>query len=254
MTTILNSYATFIGEASRRDLFLYEITLDDNTGTQQTLYWSRGVIDSTLYADVDDVPIPRVLDGGIDYQSPQFDPHNPSYGIESSRAPSPIVALQLDGDLDQYKSWKWSGASISVKHGGWSDRLGWVPVNLWRTINTAEVDGWPRWDLDRMTIPLRSKEARFDVPVERRVLAALDWCIEGNGTDTGVSFNPHAAGVGLRTTKTRGVASGGPGSQKDVTVELPPFEVGDLVVIWLSTHGCGGACARRSVRCSSGSA
>lgn len=216
---------------TRHDYYLYVISIKDNTGTPQTLRWSRGTIDSTIFADIADNPVPRVFEGGLEYESPDFDPHEPSHGVVPAAQPIPIVAAQFDGDLDQYRTWRWAGATITIYHGGYTDEEGWLDIALWPVVNTVEVDGWPTLDLDRMTIPLRSREARFEAQAERRTMAALDWCLEGNGASVGVSWNPEVPGIQRRAASAR---AGTVSTAANVTVTFGDFEIGDLLVIRLA--------------------
>ena len=227
------SYAAYLAAPGRQDSFAYIITVPDSTGTTQTLYWCRG----ELTTEPGDTPAntvfqPRVLQGGIEYESPEFDPHNPSWGVMGQPQPKDLVALQIDGDLDALRAYRWAGAQIEVRHGGVC-RDGRLAFSLWQTISIPEVDGWPTWDLDRMKLPLRAMDARFDMPAERRKLASLGWCIEGDGAKAGASFNPFAPGVRLRGSETGKKGDYG----ADLVVTRPdPVVTGDLLLCSITTH------------------
>lgn len=234
------TYSSFLAAPSRRDVYLYTVTVKDSTGTSQTLRWCG--YDDRYKSRPSDSPAnttwePRVLSGGTEYTSPGFDPFNPSWGVLAQPAPSPLVVVQDDADLDTLVSYRWPGARITVQHGGWTDG-GVLPLNLFRTINSVVVDGWPTFDLDRVTIPLRSLDARFDDPVERRTLAGLGWGIEGDGASAGVDFYPFAPGV-----KVRGrVAANRLDSGLNLTVSRPEgVQDGDLMVVWIASHSTDSA-------------
>src|SRR5690606_34981429 len=143
-----------------------------------------------------------------------------------------IVAMQFDGDLDQYRDWLWAGAKFTVRHGGWTQD-GYLPLARFRTIATFEVDGWPMFGIDRVTFPLRSREARFDVPMEPRTFWGLGWCLEGDGATAGVSFNPVLPNVSLHSTKQTRLGDFG----ANFTVAMPANVPEDaLMLVWISSH------------------
>src|SRR5262245_23710012 len=109
---------------TRRDVYLYTIELHDPDGNPYTIRVSRGTIDSTLFDDISDLPWPVVVEGGLEYESPNFDPHHPQYGVESSVAPQSLVCLNFIEDrylFDQFRAYRWAGATVTIQHGGYTD-------------------------------------------------------------------------------------------------------------------------------------
>src|SRR5690606_5557512 len=145
---------------------------------------------------------PRVAEGGVDYETPAFDPSNPQFGLLPPVAPAPLVVLSRDGDLDAMMHWQWSRARVTVRHGGYTSS-GRVPTSSFATIGTHELDGVPTFAPDRATFYLRSLDSRFLDRVERRVLHAHPGALEFDGVDGTLNFAPFAPGIRLRWADDR---------------------------------------------------
>lgn len=225
----LSSYLQFKQNPSRRDIYLFDVVVKNAAGVEENLYWCTSrppnAPEIAKYQ-------PRVVDGGLNYVGPNFDPHNPTFGALPPSAPEPLVIFQWDGDMDDKRTHKWDGASITVRHGGYTQD-GWLPLSEWRVINTVEVDRWPTFSLDRVSFPLRTMDARFKVPMETRKLAALGWCIEGDGATAGVNFSPFAPGVRERARSEGRVGDG----VTNIVIDKPEgTQAGDLMRAYIAAH------------------
>lgn len=233
------AYAEFLLDPGRHDVHLYDVVVPDETGTSQTFRWSNEAFESSP----SDSPAsttwePRVREGGVDFESPAFDFNNPQFGALAPVALSPLVVVQFNGDLDQYVGYQWARATVTIRHGGWTT-YGAVPLSAFRTIAVHELNGVPTFGVNTVTFYLRSLDARFNQPVERRTHYSLGWCIEGDGASAGVNFAPFAPGVRLRGA-LNGSASSNGGS--NLVLSRPDdYAEGDLLVAWIASHSNGGS-------------
>lgn len=228
----IDTYANFVRNPTKGDVIIFEVEVYDLDNVLHTFYWSGPrPSNSPEIAKYK----PRVRSGGINYEGPSFDVHNPSWGVLQPPSPAPLVVSQFDADLDPYISYRWPGAVVTVKHGGYTSD-GWLPLSEWETINVVEIGGVPDFNVGDATFPLRNKDARFDDVVEDRKLAALGWGIQGDGANVGVSFNPFSPGVGIRSRSEGRVGDSGNNVIVTRPVGGPDPQIGDELTIAIGSH------------------
>lgn len=180
------AYSNFASDPNRLDRWLFDITPRDSTGAQTTVrIGTRPFITSPSDSPANTRYLGNVLQGGFDFSSAAH--VLGTFGFLPPRDEGQIVALNdPEGSLDAWLAYSWPGAKVVIRHGGES-RYGVLGYSEYKILRVAEVDQLLPGP-DRMTLKLRSQEARLRHPVERRVLGGFGYCLDGEGTTSQVTF------------------------------------------------------------------
>lgn len=181
------SYATFLADPRRRDIFLVELyPWDVDADATETLYYSSDQY-VTLPSDTpsNQVYTPVVL-GPLNREASTDIPG--TFAVLSDLSAGEIRLGNNGGELDGLKDYAWNGRRVVVKHLGVfgnGSRLDYADAGIL-------FDGEAMTALvgtDQVTIYLREPEERFADPITTRVFRGTRYCLQFDGANTVVDFS-----------------------------------------------------------------
>ena len=186
----MSAYTDFLADQARIDLFLFEPSpYDLDAGAVVTKYFS-----SEEYFNPDVSP-PQSYEARILPPGPQFsiDAVVPgTVGTLSTYSGGQVRLINRQGDLDYLDSYSWDGRSCTVRHGGYSYRLGRYLTYAEMGSTVYEMESF-ELDRDEATIVLSPKSRPFSRPITKDRYRGMPWALNFNGSTNYVSFG--VAGV-----------------------------------------------------------
>jgi hypothetical protein len=187
-------YRTFLSDPQRLDVWLADaMPYDPVTEAEVTLRVSTDEY-STEPADTPaNEPYEARLLEGPSFETDSVPPG--TLGQLPARRGGVLKIGPRFGDRDSWRRYYWDGRRVTVRHGGYSPKLGRVLAYDEMGVAEYEMEA-AKFGLDVATVPLRDLTRRFEDPLQARRYMGTDRALAITGASTFVSFGAVGGAAG----------------------------------------------------------
>lgn len=185
MALASSAYNTFQSDPGRQEIWLLILEAYNTvTEADATLYFSSAQYGTGPLDTPSSQAFKACITRGFEFAAGTEKVDGPLYGLLPARSGGSLVLGQVLGDLDlgnafvlggvplygtPLRDYAFAGRRATVKHGGYSPALGrLLEYDEFKDVFVGEVDGQPKIGGSTVVIKLRTKDSRFEYPINTR--------------------------------------------------------------------------------------
>lgn len=185
----MSAYTDFLADPGRTDLWIAELYPYDNSAAAEV---TLRVSTDEYATEPTDTPANTPYEARL-AEGPSFDTDAAPPGtlgqLPARRGGELVVGLRM-GDRDTWRSYDWDGRRATVRHGGYSPKLGRKLTYAEMGVAEYEME-LAKFGLDSATIPLRDLARKFEDLLQSRRYMGTDFSLR-LGASTFVDFGTPA--------------------------------------------------------------